>query len=85
MSIILHLMKIILNQNGLYFKLNDNKYYKFEDLISNISGTLNSNEVYRIDIEWIWDYEGNYIKDTLEGTLAKNYSFGINIMTKKLS
>lgn len=69
---------------GLYFKFKGNKYYKIGDLISQLNGSLKSHKTIFLDIEWCWDYQGDDIKDTLEGTLALNYSFEISLISTKL-
>lgn len=37
-----------------------------------------------MDIEWCWEYQGNDIKDTLEGALASNYSFEMSLITENI-
>lgn len=75
---------MILNLNGLYFELDKIRYYELGDLITQIKGILEENNKHSIDIKWSWDYQGNDIKDTLDGSLAQNYSFEILLVTENL-
>lgn len=69
---------------GLYFKFKGIKYYDIKDLISQLNGLLKAHETNILEIEWCWDYQGDDIKDTLEGTLALDYSFEISLVSTKL-
>lgn len=73
-----------LKPDGLYFKLKGKKYYELSDLMAQINGTLQAKKSIFMDIEWCWDYQGDDISDTLEGTLALDYSFEISLVSVKL-
>ena len=80
----MYLKRIISSLNGLYFEFEGAKYYKLSDLMNQINGNIEANQLKSIDIEWCWDYQGNDDKDTLEGTLASSYSFDISLISVKL-
>ncbi len=69
---------------GLYFKFKGIKYYKIKDLIYQLNGSLKAHKANVLKIEWCWDYQGDDIKDTLDGTLALDYSFEISLVSTKL-
>lgn len=73
-----------LKPDGLYFKLGEVIYYELSDLVYQINGTLEANQMSSIDISWCWEYQGNDFKDTLEGKLALDYFFEISLISVKL-
>lgn len=73
-----------LKPEGLYFKFKGSKYYNIKDLISKLNGSLKAHKKTNLEIEWCWDYQGDDIKDTLDGTLALDYSFEISLVSTKL-
>lgn len=69
--------------DGLYFMLNGKRFETLQDLISQLNINLNDYMSETIKVEWYWDFNGNDIKDTIDGIQLKNYCFEIALITDK--